>query len=319
MWLPLLHSLPQAHVLRGPAAAPPLRSWILMGGVSPDRMPSHGMLYDGWGKEQLGHLSDSCSLVEAGYEREMNRFELALAIARRAKDNAYTSAQEAPSGVMSHGGVAYRPRKSHVVVAMRELITEVEATGDLAVPPPPPPEAAAGDARSAGGAPLERGAPPPQPRPSLGSLDGDGGAAKLEDLNAMLLADSPPVGSVGAAGEAGAAAGAAADVDGLEALLAGIADLDGLDEDFGDLAVPADAAAASGGAAAPSPSEAGGQSQPPPPAGGELGGDLAGLDLGDLGDLADLDLGDLDFGDLGVEPIDDKLLLELLGGDAAQL
>uniref|UniRef100_A0A7S3WYX6 Uncharacterized protein n=1 Tax=Emiliania huxleyi TaxID=2903 RepID=A0A7S3WYX6_EMIHU len=282
-------------------------------------MPSHGMLYDGWGKEQLGHLSDSCSLVEAGYEREMNRFELALAIARRAKDNAYTSAQEAPSGVMSHGGVAYRPRKSHVVVAMRELITEVEATGDLAVPPPPPPEAAAGDARSAGGAPLERGAPPPQPRPSLGSLDGDGGAAKLEDLNAMLLADSPPVGSVGAAGEAGAAAGAAADVDGLEALLAGIADLDGLDEDFGDLAVPADAAAASGGAAAPSPSEAGGQSQPPPPAGGELGGDLAGLDLGDLGDLADLDLGDLDFGDLGVEPIDDKLLLELLGGDAAQL
>ena len=158
MWLPLLHSLPQAHVLRGPAAAPPLRSWIVMGGVSPDRMPSHGMLYDGWGKEQLGHLSDSCSLVEAGYEREMNRFELALAIARRAKDNAYTSAQappspplparrrrrdrpsaaaglprrsprsqEAPSGVMSHGGVAYRPRKSHVVVAMRELITEVEA------------------------------------------------------------------------------------------------------------------------------------------------------------------------------------------------
>jgi hypothetical protein len=94
LWLLLAAALSGAcgYMLRSPAAGPHRASAARMG-VSPDRMPSHGMLYEGWGIEQLGHLNNSCALIDKGYARGLNRFELAVAIAHRAKESAYAAAE----------------------------------------------------------------------------------------------------------------------------------------------------------------------------------------------------------------------------------
>lgn len=94
MWLLLAAALSGAcgYMLRSPAGRPYRASAARMG-VSPDRMPSQGMLYEGWGIEQLGHLNNSCALIDMGYARGLNRFELAVAIAHRAKESAYAAAE----------------------------------------------------------------------------------------------------------------------------------------------------------------------------------------------------------------------------------
>jgi len=94
MWVLLVALLSSSHgyLLRGPAGVPRRAPGVSMQ-VTPDRMPSHGLLYDGWGKEQLGHLNNSCALIDMGYARGLNRFELSLAIARRAKEAAYANAE----------------------------------------------------------------------------------------------------------------------------------------------------------------------------------------------------------------------------------
>jgi len=159
-------------------------------------------------------------------------------------------------GVMGQGGVAYRSRKSYVVKAMQELRDEADRVGSLQLtkaPPdhpddaklrsglaPSPPEQlrasaiAPRDGFAAGG----NGGPAPASRDRVkrggpvtpqDSLDGDGGAAKLEDINKMLLAsDAAEV----AAGGNKRGTGKAAD-EGLEALLAGIAGME-LEDDDGE-------------------------------------------------------------------------------------
>jgi hypothetical protein len=94
MWLVLaaVRSGACGYMLRSPAARSYRGSAARMG-VSPDRMPSQGMLYDGWGSEQLNHLNNSCALIDKGYDRGLNRFELAVAIAHRAKQSAYAAAE----------------------------------------------------------------------------------------------------------------------------------------------------------------------------------------------------------------------------------
>ena len=64
-------------------------------GVS-DRMANDGLLYDGWGAEGLRVLNVSAGLQVMGEEKGLNRFELALAVARRAKENAYALAEVQP-------------------------------------------------------------------------------------------------------------------------------------------------------------------------------------------------------------------------------
>ena len=59
-----------------------------------NRMASHGLLYEGWGKEGMENLNTSCSVLDKGYEHEMNRYEITLMVARRAKEAAYQQTQD---------------------------------------------------------------------------------------------------------------------------------------------------------------------------------------------------------------------------------
>jgi hypothetical protein len=146
---------------------------------------------------------------------------------------------------------------------------------------------------------------------SLESLDGDGGAAKLEDINQMLLAsDDGPTGGTAyrSPGRAGRrAVGTGESDDGLEALLAEIAGVD-FEDDFDDeldLDLP-DFGTLEGGGVPGRPASR--RARADVAVGG--GGGLEAL-LGAEGRMGSL-LGD---GEL----IDDEKLLELLGGDASML
>ena len=251
----------------------------------------------------------------------------------------------------SHGGIAHRPRKSHVVRAMQELRDEADALGVLqltSAPPdapgmastgglaPSPPEQlrnsetaprdgfAAGGSGGSASAPRshnKRGNPAAPPHESL---DGDGGAAKLEDINQLLLASetaemesAAKPAAAGARGN-GLERGGSGKDDGLEALLAGIASMDldedfddDLDLDFGDF----DPSFLGGDDALVGDKPAAKKS---PNAGADVALDGATRGGGGLEALLGLDGADDDL--LGDdELIDDEKLLELLGGDASQL
>ena len=54
-----------------------LRVTTIRLGVSADRSPSHGALYEGWGESSRGVLNHTCTLLDEADERGMNRYELA--------------------------------------------------------------------------------------------------------------------------------------------------------------------------------------------------------------------------------------------------
>jgi len=114
------------------------RSTPVMMGVS-DRMANDGLLYDGWGAEGMSMLNHTASLQQRAESLEISRYDAVLIVAARAKENAYQSAEEdGPAyigsgfgGPMGAGARRPLPAKSQVVVAIEELLDEVEKTGHL--------------------------------------------------------------------------------------------------------------------------------------------------------------------------------------------
>ena len=92
-----------------------------------NRMASHGLLYEGWGKEGMENLNTSCSVLDKGYEHEMNRYEITLMVARRAKEAAYQQTQDEDESLMTNAVGRKKQRLSHVMQAIREI--EVESDG----------------------------------------------------------------------------------------------------------------------------------------------------------------------------------------------
>jgi hypothetical protein len=217
-------------------------------------MAQHGLLYDGWGADGLKSLNKSHDLLDHADEVGINRFDLTRIVAAQAKEIAYAHLPEEDMlNPMLNGNLASRTPKARVPYVMRaigELKEELleamavpedelrrqfggeaaEAAEEAAPPKPSPAEARAGAARASTGTPLV----------SSTSLDGDGGAANLQALNAELLqaADAEKAGASageGAAGAEGAATDGEADTDlsddGFDQLLADLSEVD-MDEDF---------------------------------------------------------------------------------------
>jgi len=193
-----------------------------------NRMASHGLLYEGWGKEGMENLNTSCSVLDKGYEHEMNRYEITLMVARRAKEAAYQQTQDEDESLMTNAVGRKKQRLSHVMQAIREIEVESDASGslsdgiadDLAFPAvggvaaaaaaaaaeQASAAAAAADpagvaAAAAAGAPAPADPPPTAagisgaaalggvaPSGAPTSLDGDGGAAAFQRINDELLA-----------------------------------------------------------------------------------------------------------------------------------
>ena len=82
----------QLHSQLTPALIARMRRDVAMG-ISSERMASRGLLYTGWGAEGIYVLNQTSLLLEEAYDRGMNRYELTLALARRAKENAYPVAE----------------------------------------------------------------------------------------------------------------------------------------------------------------------------------------------------------------------------------
>ena len=96
-----------------------------------NRMASHGLLYEGWGKEGMENLNTSCSVLDKGYEHEMNRYEITLMVARRAKEAAYQQTQDEDESLMTNAVGRKKQRLSHVMQAIREIEVESDASGSL--------------------------------------------------------------------------------------------------------------------------------------------------------------------------------------------
>ena len=118
--------LQSASTWPGPCARA-ARAAVRMGpehGPTSDRMANDGLLYEGWGAEEMDVLNKSVALMDNADQRGLNRYELALALARRAKEIAHISLEK-DEAVLSSGlhpvAAAKQAAGSFVVRAVNEL------------------------------------------------------------------------------------------------------------------------------------------------------------------------------------------------------
>ena len=242
-------------------------------GIASDKEPSHGALYDGWGAEGVDTLNRSHALMQKAYQNGVDRYKLALAIARHAKQREYAndpSNNPTAPPPRADNRLARRPTDSPIVQTVNELSSILEEKGELPnnflhydpdddddffathddeasdsadyapafVAPPPPPAITTSAAQSVAAV---------ASADSDAAFDGDGGGAKLEALNRELLQAEPmdPLELAPPSPAAPPPAPLSEDEALLESILAGLPELDdSLDEDvFDDESVTAAAAA----------------------------------------------------------------------------
>ncbi len=281
---------------RGHKTTPAIRM-----GIASDKEPSLGALYDGWGAEGVDTLNKSHALMQSAYKNGVDRYKLAIAIARHAKQREYANDHSnnpaAPPPRADHR-LARRPKESPIVQTVNELSSILDEKGELpnnflhydpdddddffaasddevsdfadfapafvAPPPPPPPAVTTSAAQSAAAV---------ASADSDAAFDGDGGGAKLEALNRELLQAEPmdPLELAQPSSAAPPPAPLSEDEALLESILAGLPELDdSLDEDtFDDESVTA-AAAAYGEQVLDGAGATGGAPLPPLDDGGEV-------------------------------------------------